>query len=91
MTGGFDAAAHLPALQIVTPLIGAVVCAAVRQRHLCLAITIVVSLAMPVIAFALLAQVQAQGTVSYALGGFPPPLGIEYRVDAPNALRMTTG
>ena len=81
----FDVAAHLPALQVVVPLLGALVCALVRQRHACMVLTIAVSVATAAIAFALLAQVRDVGTVSYALGGFAPPLGIEYRIDAPNA------
>ncbi|MEM6623748.1 MAG: monovalent cation/H+ antiporter subunit D family protein [Pseudomonadota bacterium] len=81
----FHAAEHLPALQVVVPLLGAVICAAVRQRHICAAITIGCSALMPIIAFGLLYQVQAGGPISYHLGGWPPPYGIEYYVDAPNA------
>ena len=86
--GGFQPAEHLPALQVVVPLLGAVVCAVMRQRHVCWLITVACSLAMPVIAFGLLWQVQSGGPISYALGGFEPPLGIEYRVDAPNAFLL---
>lgn len=82
---GFEPAEHLPALQVVVPLLGAVVCAIVRQRHACWLIALACSLAMPAIALGLLAQVEQSGPISYALGGFEPPLGIEYRIDAPNA------
>jgi multicomponent Na+:H+ antiporter subunit D len=85
---GFEVAEHLPALQVVLPLIAAVVCAAVRQRHVCWLITLACSLALPVIAFGLLWQVEKYGPISYALGGFEPPVGIEYRVDAPNAFLL---
>ena len=85
---GFEPAQHLPALQVVVPLIGSVLCALLRQRHVCWLITVACSLAMPVIAFGLLWQVQSGGPISYALGGFAPPLGIEYRVDAPNAFLL---
>lgn len=85
---GFDSAAHLPALQVVVPLFGALVCALVRQRHACMALTIASSVACAVISFSLLAQVREVGTVSYAMGGFAPPLGIEYRIDAANALML---
>ncbi len=84
----FHVADHLPALQVMVPLLGAVVCAAVRQRHLCAAITIGCSVLMPVISFALLSQVQATGAISYHLGGWEPPYGIEYYVDAPNAFLL---
>jgi len=76
---------NLPALQVVIPLLGAVLAALVRRRPLAWLIALVVSLTMPVIAFALLQQVMADGVVSYALGGWAPPLGIEYRVDLVSA------
>ena len=77
--------AHLPALQVVVPMLGSVLCVIVRERRLSAAITIACSLAMPVIAFLILAQVQATGTISYAMGGWAPPIGIEYRIDLINA------
>ena len=39
---------------------------------------------MPVIAIAMLLQVLASGPISYHLGGWAPPWGIEYRVDSLN-------
>ncbi|MEM9060396.1 MAG: monovalent cation/H+ antiporter subunit D family protein [Pseudomonadota bacterium] len=85
---GFDPMAHLPALQVMVPLIGSVVCAMVRQRHACAALTIGCSLAMPVIALLILWQVQESGTISYAMGGWKPPIGIEYRIDTINAFLL---
>ena len=85
---GFDVMAHLPALQVMVPLLGSVACAMVRERHVCAALTIACSVAMPVIAFAILWQVQATGTISYAMGGWAPPIGIEYRIDLINAFLL---
>jgi multicomponent Na+:H+ antiporter subunit D len=85
---GFEPTEHLPALQVVAPLLASALCAAIRQRHACSVIAIGCSLLMPVIAFALLWQVETAGPISYALGGFEPPVGIEYRVDAPNAFLL---
>ena len=76
---------NLPALQVVLPLLGAVLAALVRRGPIAWLIALLVSWTMPVIAFALLRQVQAEGVVSYALGGWAPPLGIEYRVDLVSA------
>lgn len=76
---------QLPALQVVIPLIGAILTALVRRDRFAWGISLVVSLTMPVIAFALLQQVLATGTISYAHGGWAPPLGIEYRIDLANA------
>ncbi|MDH3579131.1 MAG: monovalent cation/H+ antiporter subunit D family protein [Hyphomicrobiales bacterium] len=78
-------AANLPALQVVLPLLGAVVCAMVRRGPLAWGVALVVSLAMPLIAVGLLIQVLDGSTISYALGGWRPPIGIEYRIDIVNA------
>ena len=37
------------------------------------------------ISFMLLERVVTGGTISYELGGWAPPWGIEYRIDAVNA------
>ncbi len=76
---------NLPALQVVLPLLGAVLAALVRRGPAAWLIAFVTSWTMPVIAFALLRQVLADGVISYALGGWTPPLGIEYRVDLASA------
>ena len=78
-------AANLPALQIVVPLIGAVLAALVRGGVAGWVIALVVSLLMPIISIALLLQVLESGVISYHLGGWAPPWGIEYRVDLLNA------
>ncbi|GBF27435.1 na(+)/H(+) antiporter subunit D1 [bacterium MnTg02] len=74
--------AHYPALQVVIPLLGAVLCALVRRGSIAWLVALTVSWIMPVIAAAMLWQVLADGPISYALGGWEPPWGIEYRVDA---------
>ena len=76
----------LPALQIVVPLFGALATALVRRHAFAYAITLAVSWLLPVIAALLVWQTMTAGTVSYHLGGWEPPWGIEYRIDAFNAL-----
>ncbi len=78
-------AAHLPALQVVAPLFCATVCAVVRRGAVAWAIALAVSWAMALVAALLLMRVLADGPISYALGSWPPPWGIEYRVDLVNA------
>jgi multicomponent Na+:H+ antiporter subunit D len=73
---------HLPALQVVVPLLGALLCALVRHGTISWLISTLVSWTMPVIAGLMLAQVMSDGPISYAMGGWAPPWGIEYRVDA---------
>jgi len=72
---------HLPILQVVIPLIGAVLVAFLRRAPLAFAITLVVSWILPFVAGAMLWQVLDSGPISYHLGGWEPPWGIEYRVD----------
>ena len=76
---------HLPVLQIIVPLIAAPLCILIRQRALVMGFALVVAWSCPVMAAALLHRVLAEGTISYALGGWPSPYGIEYRVDLLNA------
>jgi len=79
---------HLPALQVVVPLLGAVLAAILRNGRVAWLITLAVAWSMPVIAVALLDEVLAHGPISYALGGWEPPIGIEYRVDQANAFLL---
>lgn len=74
-------AANLPALQVLLPLFGAVICALLPRGNWAWFVALVVSLAMPLIAGSLLIQVMTDGPISYAMGDWQPPYGIEYRVD----------
>jgi multicomponent Na+:H+ antiporter subunit D len=72
---------HLPALQVVIPLLAALVAAFLRRGAPAFWLSLVVTWLMPVISAALLVQVLDTGPISYRLGGWEPPYGIEYRVD----------
>lgn len=76
---------HLPALQVVVPLFGALLAALTRRPLLAWIVTSAVSVLVLVIAAMLLQQVLATGPISYRLGGWDPAIGIEYRVDVVNA------
>lgn len=86
MSVGAGIAAHLPALQVVLPLLSAPACVLLQHGARVWWLAMGVSTLAFVIALALLAQVLGSGPISYAMGGWPPPWGIEYRVDALNAL-----
>ena len=77
-------AAHLPALQIVLPLAAAPICLLLRRGTWAWALAMVVSWAALVCAALLLEQVLSSGPISYELGSWAAPWGIEYRVDAIN-------
>ena len=76
---------HLPALLVVIPLIAAPVCMLVRNRDWSWAVAMLATWAALVMAWILLQRVLSEGVVSYELGGWAAPLGIEYRIDAANA------
>lgn len=79
--------AHLPILQVVAPLILAPVCALLRSAKLAWAVAFVGSLAALAAALSNLSAATAAAPVpiSYAIGDWPPPFGIEYRIDVVNA------
>jgi multicomponent Na+:H+ antiporter subunit D len=79
--------AHLPALQVVVPLLAAPLCVVLRSSRAAYGIAFVASWAAFAIAILLLQAVldTPGGVISYALGGWAPPWGIEYRVDSVNA------
>ncbi len=79
-----DPLAHLPVLLVVVPLLAAVLAGFLRNGTIAFALSLIVNGALPVMAIVLLAQVLSTGPVSYHIGGWEPPWGIEYRVDALN-------
>ncbi len=76
---------HLPALQVVIPLIAAPACVLLRHPGLAWGFSLVVSLLTLAVAILLLVRVMTDGVLSYALGSWAAPWGIEYRVDPVNA------
>ena len=78
-------ATHLPVLQVVIPLISAPICVLLRRDRVAWAFTLIVSWVVLAVAVLLLDRVMEQGTLSYAIGGWAAPWGIEYRVDATSA------
>lgn len=77
--------AHLPILQVVIPLMAAPACLLLRRRDLVWAFAVLASILTFAVSIALLMQVLANGTLSYELGGWEAPWGIEYRIDLLNA------
>lgn len=76
--------AHLPALQVVLPLIAAPFCVLLRRPVPVWWFALAVSWSTLVIAATLLDQALTSGVISYAIGNWAAPWGIEYRVDALN-------
>jgi len=77
--------AHLPILQVIVPLMAAPACLILRRPQLVWLFTLLASALAFIISILLLQQVMQTGTISYELGGWSPPWGIEYRIDKLNA------
>ncbi len=77
--------AHLPVLQVLIPLLAAPFCVVLRHRDIAWAISLLTSLACFAISLMILDQVLTQGVISYFMGGWPAPWGIEFRIDVVNA------
>jgi len=77
--------AHLAVLQIIVPLLAAPLCALLRNARLAWAFTVLISWTTFAISILLLREVLVNGPISYDMGGWAAPWGIEYRVDELNA------
>ena len=76
---------HLPVLQVVLPLVAAPLCLLLARSVWAWLLAFMASLAALVISIVLLREVYTGEVLSYAIGGWAAPWGIEYRVDAVNA------
>lgn len=77
---------NLPILQVILPLFAAPVCVLVRRGRLAWGVATVVSWISLVISWMLLHMVSTEGVLSYAVGGWEPPWGIEIRIEPIGAL-----
>lgn len=76
---------QLPALVVVIPLLAAAIAPFLGRGALPWAFASLVSWAVLGVCVLLLIQVLEVGPISYAMGSWAPPWGIEYRVDPLNA------
>jgi len=77
---------HISLLLVVAPLIAAPVVAVLPRGRWPWAVAFMVATLCAVLAGMQLWNVVQEGAISYELGGWAPPWGIEYRIDAVNAL-----
>ncbi len=73
--------AHLPALQVVIPLIAAPVCVILRNAKVVWSFALAISWVAFACAIGLTLQVLETGPFSYEIGNWSPPWGIEYKID----------
>jgi multicomponent Na+:H+ antiporter subunit D len=77
---------HLSLLMVVVPLLAAPIVAVLPNGRLPWAVSTLVSWSVFYLAAWQLMNVSTGHIISYELGGWAPPWGIEYRIDAANAL-----
>jgi multicomponent Na+:H+ antiporter subunit D len=77
--------AHLPAIQVISPLIVAPLCVLAGNGQRAWPLALMVSWGAFLTAVLLLVQVLDHGVIRYSLGGWAAPWGIEYRIDEVNA------
>lgn len=76
---------HLPILIVLMPLMSAPLCVLLDQPRAAWLVALLASCLSLAAAVILLIQVNSEGVISYQLGGWAPPWGIEYRIDLLNA------
>lgn len=79
---------QLPALQVVLPLLAAPLCVLVHRPLPAWLIFTVAAWTSLAISLMLAVMAHLYGPVSYAMGGWQPPIGIEYRIDHLNAFML---
>jgi len=77
---------HLSLLIVVLPLLAAPLVAILPNGRLAWAVSSITTFVVFLLAWQQLVNVASGNIISYELGGWAPPWGIEYRIDAANAL-----
>ena len=86
--GTLDLINHLPILQVITPMLIAPILVVLNNKTLSWLLSFVGALACLVISVLLIQAVSDGSTLTYFLGGWAPPIGIEYRIDAANSILL---
>ncbi|MEQ8345696.1 MAG: monovalent cation/H+ antiporter subunit D family protein [Sneathiellaceae bacterium] len=81
-------AQHFPILIVVLPLLASPLALLLRRSEAAWLLSLAVSWLLPFIALSLVRQTAGGEVISYAVGGWPPPIGIEYRIDSLSAFVM---
>ena len=79
---------HLSILLVVLPLLAAPVCVLLKHHTIAWAFSTLISWSLFAISILLLIHELEFGSISYHLGGWAPPFGIEYRLDTLNAFLL---
>jgi multicomponent Na+:H+ antiporter subunit D len=74
--------AHAPVLMVMGPIIGACACALAPSARSAWMISVFASIFAVWMSLCVAGEVARDGVIDYAIGGFAPPAGIAFRIDA---------
>lgn len=77
---------HIAAIVVMIPIISSVFVMLIRNNSINWLISATASLITSIASIMMYLQISKNGIISYAMGGWEPPVGIEYRIDEFNAL-----
>ncbi len=80
--------AHLPALQVIVPMLSAALVVLLRQHRLPWAVTTAASLCAFAIAIQLTIDVRGGAEITYEMGSWPAPWGIALGIDSFSAIML---
>ena len=86
--GTLELVNHLPILQVITPMLIAPILVVLNNKTLSWLLSFLGALAGLFISILLMQTVSDGSILTYYLGGWVPPIGIEYRIDAANAILL---
>ena len=86
--GTLDLINHLPILQVITPMLIAPILVVLNNKTLSWLLSFIGALTCLFISVLLIQSVSDGSTLTYFLGGWVPPIGIEYRIDAANDILL---
>lgn len=76
---------HLPVLVVLIPFLAAPLVVLIGRNWLAWPLAFIAALGSFAVSVMMLAKVRGGEVLSYHMGGWAPPLGIEYRIDTANA------
>ena len=85
MSAQIAMSAQLAILQVLVPLLAAPLCLVISRASYVWVFSLIAGVICFVISVLLLQQVSQFGPISYSLGGWQAPIGVEYRIDTLSA------
>ena len=80
---------HLPAILVTLPILSSIIVMLFRNATFSWIVTSISCTITAFFSIILYLDVYNSGVISYAMGGWEPPIGIEYRIDLLNALLIS--